>query len=394
MKIDPRESKTFCSQAWNHQFVGPGGRSKPCCRFRWPEVPKTNHLDHYDRLEDLFKDQFMTEVREKMTKGEELDGCRRCYDEEKAGKRQSLRQYYNKHTHINEELDTDNPQIAYLELSFDNTCNIRCRMCEPLYSTNWRKDWKALTGKEPFGRLSLDPKKLKSVVPHLRHIKFTGGEPLLIKAYEELLEYAVELGVAKNIYLNYSTNLTIPASNKLIGLWEKFRYVEIAASLDGAGPVMEYVRFPTKWSDVEKVTEQMLSLSKVMDVRSGVRSTIMIYNILDLPNIESWWKGQVDAYASKEYGEKSWFNPAHLAFPDELSIRVLPEKDKELVKERLWDKGLTVKSRLAMNHLCNYMFHESKEHLLPEFRRRTMILDELRGENFAKLVPEFSHLIG
>ena len=26
-------SKTFCSMAWDHQFIDPTGRVKPCCRF-------------------------------------------------------------------------------------------------------------------------------------------------------------------------------------------------------------------------------------------------------------------------------------------------------------------------------------------------------------------------
>ena len=38
-------SKTFCSMAWDHQFIDPTGRVKPCCRFAEKFRPKDNNLN-------------------------------------------------------------------------------------------------------------------------------------------------------------------------------------------------------------------------------------------------------------------------------------------------------------------------------------------------------------
>ena len=37
-------SPTFCSLGWNHQFLGPNGNVKPCCRFISGTIPKTNNI--------------------------------------------------------------------------------------------------------------------------------------------------------------------------------------------------------------------------------------------------------------------------------------------------------------------------------------------------------------
>ena len=44
----------------------------------------------------------------------------------------------------------------------------------------------------------------------------TGGEPLLVPEYREILEKLVDMGRASEVYLNYSTNCTV--IKKLINL--------------------------------------------------------------------------------------------------------------------------------------------------------------------------------
>ena len=86
---------TWCSLAWNHHFIGPGGNCKPCCRFKGQCVPKDNNLN-VDSLDSLFHNKFMSDLRYKMLKGEKIEGCSKCYEEEDTGKRLSIRQNYNR----------------------------------------------------------------------------------------------------------------------------------------------------------------------------------------------------------------------------------------------------------------------------------------------------------
>lgn len=386
-------SSTWCSQLWTHQFIGLGGKIQPCCRFKNSEIPKNFIIGPQKTGKDLFLSPYMNDIRARMLRGEKINGCTRCYQEESAGKNKSLRQIYNEAEYINENLDIKNPEISYLELCSSNLCNLRCRMCWPSYSTNWNKDWKNLTGDSHNYIYNLDPSKIDSIGKKIKHIKMTGGEPFLIKEYQEVLQRIVDLGVASQVYLNYSTNLTIEPTDKLLKLWEQFKYIEISASLDGIGPVIEYVRFPTKWEKVKKVTRKLLSLEKSMDIRCGIRSTIMIYNVLDLPNIASWWEEEVNTHSAKKFNENSWFNPTHLDTPEQLSIRVLPMKAKKRVEEVLLNCKVNKTVEKSFYYICKYMLSKDHSNLFPAFKDYTNKLDLLRKESFSQSLPELNKIL-
>ena len=76
-------SPTFCSLPFNHRFIGPAGEEKPCSRFLRP-------LINYDDYEGTLK-----ELQHYKLTGKRHPGCRKCYEEEDAGRTRSLRQIYN-----------------------------------------------------------------------------------------------------------------------------------------------------------------------------------------------------------------------------------------------------------------------------------------------------------
>lgn len=376
-------SDTFCSLPWNHTFVGPGGIEKPCCRFL---------LKHLGPIEDL---------RETMLKGERHPGCRKCWEEEDAGRKRSLRQIHLQPRGFNEplieDLDVDNPKLVWIELSFSNRCNLRCRMCSPFYSTNWYKDWldveeylyPKIPGshdvetfiKENPGPVTYDISLLDEHVPNLRHVKMTGGEPFIIPEYEELLEKIVASGTAGEVVLNYSTNLTVMPKPRLLALWANFKRIEFATSFDATGKVMEYQRYPSKWNRVEEVFHNLIKLPNAV---TGIRGTATIYNILDIPNVAWYW------YDNPTSG--SLFNFVQASSPEQVSITVLPRWAKDIVAERLAYSAPTQKIQDNFDQLVKYMYNEDNSHRLPQFIDFTQKLDKARGEDFKKVVPEFASL--
>jgi len=380
-------NETWCSLAWNHHFIGPGGNCKPCCRFKWQEVPDNHNLSR-SSINDIFHDEFMHKLRGYMRDGVRVPGCSKCYEEQDAGKRASLREIYNR-LDLLPPVDITNPEILFLESAFSNICNLQCVMCMPYFSTAWSSQ--DLTGIEDLvkqhGRLNIDIDKIKSIIPNLLHMKFTGGEPLMTKEYKELLlERAKHPGI-ESVFLNYSTNLMHFPTNDILDIWKRVNFVEIATSFDGVGDVIEYVRFPSKWDTVSKNIIKYMMLSNFMDVRVGMRSTIMPYNVIDLPNMMEWWVQAFNTYSKIPFSESSWVNPTHVAQPLFLSLRILPQRAKELITERLWDQGMNKKFNQSFNHLCNYMNSEDHSHLLDDFKRYTRVMDK-RGMAFEKICPE------
>jgi len=381
-------SDTWCSLAWNHHFIGPGGNCKPCCRFKGQDVPPENNLYHND-LEGLFNNNFMEDLRDKMMKGIRIPGCSKCYEEEDSKKTASLREIYNRNDFLTGSIRPNKPYISFLESAFSNVCDLQCVMCGPYFSTSWSKQ--DLTGIDdlvkPYGRINIDLESIRSVIKDLIHMKFTGGEPLLINEYQEMLEERIKHQGIENVFLNYSTNLMRFPKENILNIWKKVKFVEVATSFDGVGKVIEYVRYPSKWEVVEENLIRYMVLSNTMDVRVGMRSTIMPYNILDLPNMFDWWIKSINKYYKTQFNENSWINPTHVAQPIQLTLKVLPKKCKDLITERLWDKGINKKITNSMNHLCNYMNSEDHSHLLDDFKRYTKVMDK-RGLTFEEIYPE------
>lgn len=381
--------ETYCSLAWNHHFVGPGGKCKPCCRFKRGNVPLDHNLEHND-LEVLFNDDFMNGVRKKMLAGERIPGCEKCYEEEDANKLASLREIHNRMNVITDSINLDKPLITFLESAFSNICDIQCVMCDPFFSTAWSKqDLSELKGLvEPCGRININLDSILSVVPNLIYLKFTGGEPLLIKEYTTILRERLKYPGIEKCFLNYSTNLMRMPNTELLDIWSKVDFVEIATSFDGVGKVIEYVRYPSKWEVVEENLIKYFQLSREMNVRVGMRSTIMPYNILDIGNMYNWWIKNINKYYITPFNEYSWVNPTHVAQPKHLTLKVLPKKCKELITERLYGKGFIIKKvQLSIDHLCNYMNSEDHTMYLDDFKRFTKVMDK-RGITFKEIAPE------
>tara|TARA_B100001245_G_C22879515_1_gene422905 strand:- start:1175 stop:2044 length:870 start_codon:yes stop_codon:yes gene_type:complete len=287
-------------------------------------------------------------------------------------------------------------------------------MCGPYYSTNWYKDWKAVKRhvigfKYPSYSVTdeqideviaqsnkdniIDITKLDSVLPTVRHIKMTGGEPFLIPEYREILEKIIDMGRADKVYLNYSTNCTVMPTNKLINIWSKFKKVEFATSIDGVGPVIEYQRYPTKWKTIENVVKTLMQLSKEMNVHVGTRPTITLLNVLDVPNITSWWADMMNKYNRDKFDNGAWINHTHCLHPQYISCTALPQWAKKIVVERLVNAP-TVRQQQNWDYIVKYtmsedLWNENKTY----FKDFTSTLDKRRGEDFRKVVPEFARLL-
>lgn len=409
-------SNTFCSMAWNHQFLGPNGDIKPCCRYTMPKNAKKENIKNDKTLRQVFYSHIQKSLRNDMLQGKRHEGCIKCWQEEDSGKKLSLRQNYNRNVPLLEELhndlDINNPKITWLELSFSNMCNLRCRMCGPYFSTNWYKDWidvkdftigfPGITTKEEIkdfvsksnSQLMIDISKFDEILPNIRHLKMTGGEPFIIKEYREILKKIIEIGTAKNVYLNYSTNLTIMPDDELIKIWSHFKQVQIATSLDGVGKVIEYQRYPTKWKQIKNVTKKIMQLSHELPLEIGSRPTITIYNILNVPEITFWWKDMLDTYNIKKFDENTWLNHTHAASPSFLSITSLPVWAKEIVSDKLSTTAPSLKQQKSWEHLIKYCksndtWKDNKE----KFIKYTSTLDKKRSEDFLNIVPEFSNLM-
>lgn len=383
-------SKTFCSMAWDHQFIDPTGRVKPCCRFAEKYRPVENNLKE-KTLKEVFYGNWMNDVRYKMMQGEEIPGCIRCYQEEAAGKK-SLRQRYhnNKDLPIDELVDIDNPKIRWIELAISNDCNLACRMCDSRYAWKWYKE-----EKEIFGKTYNDVEKSKSDISNiypfindLVHIKFTGGEPLMTVDQWVVVDKLLAERDCSEIFLNYSTNCTIMPKDKWVEKWSKFKQVEFALSFDSANKAeSEYIRWPAKYETTEAVTKRFLELKQSHGFNVLLRSTISLLNVWHMPESMEWWWENDEGLRI--------MNPTHLTYPEILCVTVLPEHIKKRVTQKFENyqsKSQNVKIINALEYIKNFMNSKDDSNLLPQLKNYLQGTDTYRGQNFFESYPQFSDM--
>ena len=139
------ENKTFCMYPWIHLHAFPTGEAYPCCNT---EMSETVGNTRYDTLDEIWNGAPMRDVRSKMLAGEKIKGCNRCYEQEESGffsMRMSANKHFGHHIGL-----TDNPEppmkMIYWDIRFSNLCNLRCRSCGHIFSSNWYDDQAKLAG--------------------------------------------------------------------------------------------------------------------------------------------------------------------------------------------------------------------------------------------------------
>jgi len=381
-------SKTFCSMAWDHQFIDPTGRVKPCCRFAEKYRPNENNLNE-KTLSDVFYGEWMNDIRNKMLRGEKIDGCIRCYQEEDSGKR-SLRERYhdNKDLPIDKLVDIDNPKLGWVELAISNDCNLACRMCDSRYSWKWFKEEQAIYGKtwNDIEKSKSDIANIYPFINDLVHIKFTGGEPLMTKDQWLLVDKLLAERDCSEILLNYSTNCTIMPKDKWIEKWSKFKKVEFALSFDSANKQeSEYIRWPADYHTTETVTKKFLELKQTHGFQVFLRSTISILNIWYMPESMQWWY-------DNDPGPWKGMNPTHLTYPENLCVTALPQHIKERITKKFEDYQSTCnvkKINDGLEYIKNFMNSKDDSHLLSSLKTYIEGTDKYRGQDFFKSYPQF-----
>lgn len=379
------DNETFCSTLFNHQMVDATGRIKPCCRFNEKDRDKKNNINTIS-IHDSFNGEFMSNLRHMSLNNQRISGCSRCYEEQDNNK-VSLRTRINtSQTGRLTEDDILDPKITYLEFSISNDCNLMCRMCDSrfsfklfdeelqFYGTTFSKDRKT----------RIDMSSIYDICKDLRDIKFTGGEPLMIKEHWELLEYCISMGYAKNIMLNYSTNCTIFPKEKIRTIWKEFKHIDIALSLDSIEKVPnEYQRHLTVQEEVLENIQMYLDYANEMkNIRIISRPTVTVFNMMYMPETIDWL-----------FSKGILCNPTHLTYPEWLSITVFPES----VKKRVSDKFLSYQyndneSKKLCMYLLSYMNSVDNSGKLIEFRKHTDFLDSSRGQSFLELFPYLAEM--
>jgi sulfatase maturation enzyme AslB (radical SAM superfamily) len=372
--------KSFCILPFMHLATHPDGRVTPCCESKL--YARDNSEDMYlggHSVDEIRNNNEFKKLRKDMLSGKLNSSCNFCYKKEEAG-------LESKRIRENKNYNLDYSNVDYLtklplhavELRLGNVCNAKCVICHPGSSSKWNEDItdeiKAIDGNYEKTVITntwfrddnfYDDLILKS--NQIKHIWFNGGEPLLIKEHFKFLRKLTELGITKNITLEYHSNGTL-INEKVIELWKNFKHVKITLSLDDILDRFYYARFPLTFDKVENG----IKLLKRNNIHYDIIPTINLLNVYNSTNIYEYF---VD-----NYNKECMFN--YLRFPKFQSIVNLPEKIKEktLKQSRLPKK---------LHNELEYELYSEKSIGLNKAVNFYRTLDKQRGVKLEEYLPEW-----
>jgi sulfatase maturation enzyme AslB (radical SAM superfamily) len=116
----------------------------------------------------------------------------------------------------------------------------------------------------------------------ITHLDINGGEPSASKNYRQVLANLPKN--VKSIRINTNCSLVIPELDKIVAQGVK---VTVTVSLDGIGPVHDYVRWPIEW---DKFYSNLMKYQSMPITELNTWTTVSALNIGDFDNILAFVK--------------------------------------------------------------------------------------------------------
>lgn len=264
-------------------------------------------------------------VKKQMMQSIKPTACKKCWKLEEQGIRSDRHiknSTYDFYTGNIKKLYNDlsngkNYPISLYKIDSSNLCNATCVTCGDEASSAW---------------IALNKRNNISTVNHVKNtedeifvdyknansILFRGGEPFLESKNFEILQKLVDCGNTDCV-ISFVTNGSIWPSPERLELLKKFSKLIISLSIDGIGPVFEYLRYPLSWN----VVVDNINKWKSLNVELGISYTLSNLNILYHDETVAWFKENKIPFL---------VNPVY--YPEYFGVRALPAKVKDLIHNK------------------------------------------------------------
>jgi MoaA/NifB/PqqE/SkfB family radical SAM enzyme len=399
-------SKTFCIYPWIHLHAFPSGAAYPCCMA---DMKYSVGSTRKDTLEEIWNQAPMREIRSNMLNEQPSNACIKCYEQEESGffsGRRSANKHHGKHINRVAETQPDGTverfELVYWDIRFSNLCNLKCRSCGHIFSSQWYQDQVKLAGPDwklnnsvlnYAGRTETD--MWTQLEPHLDYVEqiyFAGGEPLLMEEHYNILKELVKRK-RFNVRLTYNTNFTHTQlkGESVFEYWKLFDRVSVGASLDDSGARGEYIRKGTDWAVVEQNRRDMLAICPEVDFY--ISPTLSIMNAHHLTEFHRDWveKGLIRA---QDLNVNILQDPRHYRI--DIATPEYKQELKTIYEQHiLWLKQMgdpLGRATQGFESAIAYMMATDNTHLIETFWRKTHELDAIRNENIMDVIPELAAL--
>ena len=392
----------FCVLPWISLEASPIGTVRPCC-LADDEIVDNNgkkfELATAD-FREIQNSNHMKDLRTEFLVAQRPETCRKCWNEEDAGRISKRMHTLDrlKHSLEDNHWSTDAKPLMFLDLKLGNICNLKCRICGSWSSSQFAGEEISFTSRADqksshaykMLRAGSWPKEndhfwqqIDSVLTDIRYIEFTGGEPFMIDQHFDMLQGIVDRGISDQVEIHYNTNGTLfPARGP--DIWKYFKTVEIAFSVDDIGPRFEYQRSNASWGTVkENINRFRIMRESMPNLQLQCCTTVNVFNVRYLNEVALW-------IALQDFDFVYW-NMMHDAWY--FSISKLSSSAKEQIGDYLSNCDTPDQFREEFARIIDFMNRgesSNGEETLEQIRK----LDQRRQENLKKTAPELAEILG
>ena len=350
-------SPSLCLAKWKQVSLHlPTGLNNSCYH---PPLHKISVDEIAKNPSALHNTEHKKQQRKLMLEGQRPAECQYCWNMEDLGQL-SDRHYRSGEPWAAVDFDKiaastgseDDVIPSYVEVNFNNACNLACSYCSPQFSSTWQTEVDRYGG-YPTTTVHNDPTHFQgdrkiipvrehnpyvdafwewwpTLYPRLRHFRMTGGEPLLDKNTYRVFDYVLSMP-KPDLHLNVTSNFSVNQP-----LWDK--YLEYTKRLCSTNieHFMQYVSIDSGYiahaEYIRHGLDAALCLGRVaqwLDEIPGRNSItfIITMNNLSVLGLQKLLETilQLRQQFSSTY-QRVWFDTPVLRQPEWQSLQIMPEE--------------------------------------------------------------------
>lgn len=344
--------KFYCSAKWQELFLFLNSGMTNSCHHPLPHKIPPEELK--DNLFALHNTKHKMKMQEMLLKGERPNECHMCWHIEDADPNAISDRMQKNKAYQNFTPDRVDPTHIpkFIEVIFDNLCNLTCSYCDSGQSSSWAKELEKngafdleTDHRNLYQKVHLKPgstdrqyvdawfKWWPEIKDHVETLKFSGGEPM---TSPNVFKTVGSIDNAENLNLVFNSNLTFDKKylDRVISISDRFKSVRISASIDAVGEIAEFARAGLNFNTFSDNVEHWCKNS-TENSRLSLQTTMSIFNIWGFADL-------LDFYVSlkRKYPKKiSGIYHTVVRFPEFQSMLILPLNVRKELSEDIKEKS-------------------------------------------------------
>jgi len=383
------KSKFFCPAKWTELFLYLNHGTSNSCHH---PIPHNIPQELLSNPAVLHNTPHKLKMQQLMIDGVRPDECHMCWHIEDADP-DAVSDRITKSQHWQDKiagLAVDPEYVPpFIEVVFDNYCNLTCSYCDSGQSSSWA----AKIHKQPL-HLPTDHRELYSKIhiapgttkqqyldawlawwPTIRDqvqiLKISGGEPLMSKNFWRFVD---DLGTAPNLSIAINSNFSVDHElvKRFAAYAPNFRKVTISASIDATGSIAEYARQGLDYQQFLHNVHYWCS-STPDNCFLKLQSTVNVLNVWGLTD-----KFELNAHLRQLYPARVLdFYSTIVRAPEFQSILILPDAVRHQLGNQIYTwiehNSLTPTEKVLANKTASYLVNNPEP--MHKFEQRQLEFD-------------------